>query len=62
MENDEICLSPATLNATIKEALNMGEKLFKEKVLDILADQNCGHRGCDKCEAYEFLTDLIGGL
>ena len=59
---DEITLSPFTLNATIKEAFKMGETLFKEKVLDILADQNCGHSGCDKCAAYEYLSDLIGGL
>lgn len=63
METDEITITMNTLSVTIKQSFEMGEKQMKDRVLDLIADQLCNHgSSCPKCEAYEFLMDMIGEM
>jgi hypothetical protein len=52
-------ITPEQLAHSVKESFALGEKAERERILDLIADQNCGHKGCRECGTYEFLLDLI---
>lgn len=59
---DEVTITIQTLAKASRESFHMGEEDMKARILDLISDQTCRHHGCEKCAAYEFLSDLIGQL
>ena len=47
------------MTAEYEWGFEKGVDTERERILDLIADQNCGHKGCRECGTYEFLLDLI---
>lgn len=60
---DEVTITYRTLGKASKESYELGEKQGRidelDYVLDLLAEQQCSHSGCPKCEAYDFISTRI---
>lgn len=62
---DEVTVTYRTLGKASKESYDLGYSTGQidelDFVLDLLAEQQCSHAGCPKCEAYDYIATRVAG-
>jgi len=61
--DEELTITYRTLGKASGDAYKLGHTEGQldayDTVLDLLAEQQCSHAGCAKCEAYDFIATRI---